>query len=172
MVSRGMFWHVTARHGNAKDKERGNMSAYKWKTPKLYNIDANIVGDELNRIYKEHGKIEPAVVVEESKPKDAPMHGMFEWDDSKAAQKYREQQARVITANIVTVVDKQKDEYTRAYVHIESSYQPIEVVLKSKDKTEELLQSALRELRTFEAKYRNLIQLKPIIDAIDNFIGI
>lgn len=142
------------------------MAAYQWKLDGMYNVDANVAGKELERIYNENGAIEPSVVVEQSRPKDAPLHSCFEWDDKAAAQKYREQQARVIIANVVIVGEPEEDTRTRAFVHVEQSYQPLYIVLESKDKTEELLQNAMRELRTFEAKYRELSQLAPIFNAI------
>lgn len=142
------------------------MAAYQWKLDGLFNVDPNVAGAELERIYNENGAIEPAVVVEQSRPKNAPLHPLFEWDDKAAAQKYREQQARTVIANVVVVGEPEKDTCTRAFVHVEQSYQPLYVVLESADKTAELLQSAMRELRTFEAKYNELSELAPVFSAI------
>lgn len=142
------------------------MAAYEWKMSGLFNVDANDAGAELERIYEKHGSIEPAQVVEESRPKKAPLHSCFEWDDATAAEKYREQQARCIIANVMVVGQPESDTFTRAFVHVEQKYQPLYVVLESADKTAELLQTAMRELRTFEAKYRELSQLTPVFQAI------
>ena len=142
------------------------MSAYKWKTPGLYKVDANVAGKELERIYKRYGKIEPSVLVEESRPEDAPLHDCFEWDDEKAAKLYRDSQARRLICNVVIVGEPKKDTYTRAIVHVCNEYKPLKVVLQSKDMTQELLRNALRELKCFEAKYRELSELAPVFDAI------
>lgn len=142
------------------------MAAYQWKLEGLYNVDPNIAGEELERIYNENGAIEPSVVVDQSRPKNAPLHSCFEWNDQVAAEKYREQQARVMIANVVVVGEPTNESYTRAFVHVEQTYQPLYVVLESADKTSELLQSAMRDLRTFEAKYNELSELAPVFNAI------
>lgn len=47
----------------------------------------------LRNIYIKHQKITPQVVVDESRPEEAPLHSRFEWDDSVAGEAYRRQQA-------------------------------------------------------------------------------
>lgn len=146
------------------------MAAYQWKTPGFFKVDAQTAGAELDRIYREHGCIDPETVVNESRNKSAPLHPLFEWDDKVAAERWRENQARVIIANVAIVGEPNDDIYTRAFVHVEDTYQPISVVLESADKTEELLQQAMRELRTFENKYRELSALAPVFTAITEVV--
>lgn len=143
------------------------MSAYQWKTPGLYNVDPTIAGNFLNEIYEEQGKIEPSIVVEKSRPDDAPLHHCFEWNDEIAANKFREQQARVLIANVVITGEPSEDTYTRAFVHVQNEYQPLYIVLEDPRKTGELLESALKELRAFERKYRELEELAPVFSAIE-----
>lgn len=143
------------------------MTAYKWKLEGLYGTDAQTVGNELERIYAEQGTLEPSVVVEQSKPEHAPLHDLFEWDDEIAAEKWREQQARVVIANVMMVDESTDEAFTRAFVHVSDDYRPLSVVLEDRDMTEELLDSALRELRTFERKYNDLVQLAPVFNAIE-----
>lgn len=142
------------------------MAAYKWKLEGMYNVDAQIAGNELERIYNDNGAIEPSVVVEESRNENAPLHPCFEWDDEVAADEWRKQQARNIIGSIMIVGETPDESYTRAFVHVESEYQPLSIVLKSAEKTEELFANALRELRTFEAKYSELEKLRPVFKAI------
>lgn len=140
---------------------------YEWKIP-LYNVDANVAGKELERIYKENQELDPAHIVEASRPKNAPLHDCFEWDDAKAAESYREIQAGKLIRNI-TVINDENDtsEPVRAFVSVQDTYRPLFVVLENKDMTEELLSSALRELRAFENKYSELKQLAPVFKAIE-----
>lgn len=140
---------------------------YKWKIDGLYGVDAQVAGNELERIYREQGTLEPSVVVEQSRPKRAPLHSVFEWDDEVAAEKWREQQARVVIASVMVVDEKTNEPFTRAFVHVSDDYRPLSIVLEDRDMTEELLDSALRELRTFERKYNDLVQLAPVFDAIE-----
>lgn len=155
----------SGRHGN--QKERGNMTAYEWKISGLYKVDAQTAGEEFDRIYSKHGALNPSDVVEESRPKTAPLHDCFEWNDRAAADKYREIQARHMIQAITVTSDEMPQEPVRAFVSVEKTYRPISVVLESKDMTDELLNAALRELRTFELKYRNLQQLAPVFEAIE-----
>ena len=144
---------------------------YQWKIPGLYKVDAQTAGDELERIHAKNGCLEPAAVVEESRPEDAPLHSLFEWDDPKAAEKYREIQAGTIIRAIVAVdAGGHSGESVRAFVHVQDTYQPMSVVVKSRDLMEELQGTALRELQAFQRKYRSLQKVsafKPVFKAID-----
>lgn len=140
---------------------------FEYKVNGLYSVDAQTAGEELERIYNENGELEPSKVVDESRPENAPLHSCFEWDDGIAAEKFREQQARNVIGNIVIVDEvEEKETYVRAYPHIGDTYRPMYIVLENRDMTQELLQTALRELRSFEMKYRELSELAPVFDAI------
>jgi hypothetical protein len=52
-----------------------------------------VIDREFERIHEVHGKITQEVVIEEARNPESPLHPYFEWDDSRAAQKYREAQA-------------------------------------------------------------------------------
>lgn len=142
------------------------MSAYVWKIDGIYSVDAQTAGKELERIYQETGRLEPKDIVEASRPKKAPLHNCFEWDDEKAAAKYREHQAQKIIQAVAYVQDINEPEPIRAFVSVQNEYKPISVVLASVDMSSELLANALRELRTFELKYRQLQELMPVFEAI------
>lgn len=60
------------------------------------------VGDELYRLQKE-GRGEPSDVVEAARSPKSPMHAQFEWDDSKAAEAHRLEQARYLIRSIEVV---------------------------------------------------------------------
>lgn len=57
-------------------------------------IPAEVAASELIRIGKAYGGIRPGVVVDEARPEDAPLHPVFTWDDSVAAEAYRREEAR------------------------------------------------------------------------------
>ena len=129
-------------------------------------VDAQTAGNELQRIYERDGVIEPETVVEESKSPSAPLHSCFEWDDEKAAHKYRITQAQNIIRAIV-VVDEAKQPETRAFVNVQREYHPVSVVVRNPEKREILLQNALNELRWFERKYNTLQELSAVFSAIE-----
>ena len=158
---------LSGRHGMEQNKEEPYM-VYQWKIPGIIPTDAQTAGNELDRIYQKHGELNPADIVDESRPTFAPLHPCFEWDDAKAAEKYREHQAGNIVRNITVVCDTQEEpKNVRAFVRVQSTYQPINIVLEDVDKTNELLQSALRELKAFRDKYKTLVSLAPVLSAIE-----
>lgn len=139
---------------------------YQWKVPGIMPVDAQTAGNELQRIYERDGVIEPETVVLENKPPSAPLHSCFEWDDEKAAHKYRITQAQNIIRAIV-VVDEAKQPETRAFVNVQREYHPVSVVVRNPEKREILLQNALNELRWFERKYNTLQELSNVFAAIE-----
>lgn len=142
---------------------------YQWKIPGFYETDAQTAGMEFERIYNSRGRLDPADVVEESRQDTAPLHSCFEWDDKIAGEKYREIQAAQLIRAIVVTQDgtesNQKKEI-RAFVHVESTYRPMTVVVKNEGRMRELLETALKELEAFERKYSNLAELQPVFKAI------
>ena len=138
---------------------------YQWKVPGIMPVDAQTAGNELQRIYERDGVIEPETVVAESQTPSAPLHSCFEWDDAKAAHKYRITQAQNIIRAIV-VVDDAKQPETRAFVNVQREYHPVSVVVRNPEKREILLQNALNELRWFERKYNTLQELSNVFAAI------
>ena len=107
-------------------------------------LDAQVAGEELQRIYREKGALNPAEIVDESRDSAAPLHPCFEWDDVAAAEKYRQTQAQMIVRSIVTVQETPNREpvETRAFVSVRQEYKPIEVVTSSEEQMQELLKTA------------------------------
>lgn len=146
---------------------------YKWKLPGLIPVDAQTAGEELERIYREKGTLNPAGIVDESRDSAAPLHPCFEWDDVTAAEKYRQTQAQMIVRSIVTVQDTPNREpvETRAFVSVRQEYKPIEVVTSSEEQMQELLRTALAELMTFQRKYSILSELAGVMRAIEEVVS-
>lgn len=81
------------------------------------NVDANVVGEELERIADKHDGINAQDVVDESTPENAVLHPCFTWDDKTAANEHRKHQARSIVRSIrVTYPDREESE--PAFVHV------------------------------------------------------
>lgn len=143
---------------------------YEYKTPRLYKVSAKDAAEEIERIKGGAESVTPAQIVEASRDEGAVLHSVFEWDDSKAGRLYREQQAGQLIRNIVVRYEDKKQP-VRAFVHVESSYEPIKQVLASKVKTERMLDAAIRELRSFRDKYAALKELSDVFKAIDGVLG-
>lgn len=142
---------------------------FQWNVSGLFPVDAQTAGEELDRIYKKNGKLDPSDIVEESKNKTAPLHDCFEWDDKVAAEKYRIKQAGDLVRCIVTVMNNENGKEpvkVRAFVHVESNYTPIEVVSSKPEMMDLLLKAAISELNSFQKKYSNLQELSRVFGEI------
>ena len=145
---------------------------YQWKIPGLYSVSAQAAGEELEKIYRERGALEPANIVDASRPENAVLHPCFEWRDDVAAEKWREQQARGICNCIITVEERKDKEpiAVRAFFHAQGSYHPTPVIIREDDKFNDLYQSALREFVAIREKFSMLSDredLRAIFSAID-----
>jgi len=77
-----------------------------------------IISEVLEETYKRHGRLTPQIVLDEATPEDAPLHSRFEWDDQKAGDAYRLDQARSLirTVKLRVIADEVYD--IRKYVCI------------------------------------------------------
>lgn len=117
---------------------------------RVKKVKAQAAGEELVRIRAKHGAVTARNTVDESRPEDAPLHEAFEWDDEKAADEFRLQQARTIIRAVVDVTNPDIEPQA-VYVHVRSqdaesehgTYEPITVVVREPD----LFAAALGELK-------------------------
>jgi len=146
---------------------------YEWKIPSLYSVSAEVAGTELDRIYEKNGELKPADVVEESRPETAPLHPIFEWDDKKAADKYRVEQAKHLMCAIVQIEEREEQppKEIRAFVHAEKAYHPVRVVLQHPDMRNEALRDAFRSMESFRQKYSSLAELSGVIVEMDKLLA-
>jgi len=81
------------------------MEGYTWKMKGLAKkVDPSIAANELQRIQNIYGSITPEILVKEAKKRNCPLHKIFEWNDTKAAENYRLQQARILLNNIQVTI--------------------------------------------------------------------
>ena len=140
---------------------------YQWKQASFIKADANVAGKMCEQLEQTVG-LTAKSLLDANRPEDAPLHNEFEWDDNKAAEQYREQQARHII-NCLCIAPENNDEPpVRAFFTISKpQYESLPVIFSVQEKTSALLDMALRELRCFQAKYSTLEQLRPVFDAIE-----
>lgn len=141
-----------------------------WK--RNMSVKPDVAYAELERIRKKNkdGALVPAEVVAESRDENAVLHKLFEWDDTKAAEAYRETQAMFIIRNLA-VTDDELGPTTRQYVSTASNtYRPIMTVLSDAEMRGNLLEAARSELRAFQAKYRHLEELAKLMEDITEIL--
>lgn len=127
--------------------------------------DPKAVGATLNELAATHGgRLTPRIVVDAARPLESPMHGVFEWDDLRAAELYREDQARHVLSSIrILQRDEGKAPSTilHAFVNLTEQvgddkdrfYVPLARVLSDEDLLNQAVNNALAELRAFEDRY-------------------
>lgn len=143
---------------------------YSWKYE--LPIKAQVAGEFIEKLEEKHGKVTPRIILDASKTESAPLHNCFEWDDTKAAEKYRETQATAILRNLtvtVETVEESTPKTVRAFVKAteeKHSYISVISAMSNEKLRESLLQAAFDELRKFQRKYADLQELAEVFAAI------
>ena len=167
----------TARNINYQRKGKHMTYEYTWKGYEQ-RVPAKVVGEHFQTLEREHGCVTSQNFLDSARPKDSPVHSLFEWDDTKAAERFRLHQATVIICSLkVTVTEENSEPITvRAYVttdkHQErSSFFNVQAALMDDNMREKVLALALKEAEAFRRKYADLIELASVMDAIDKLIA-
>lgn len=141
---------------------------YEWKPGSRFKVSANTAGAVCEQL-EAAGNLTAKSLLNASRPKDAPLHSEFEWDDSIAAERYREDQARCIIRHLVVRLDEKPSAPVRGFFKIEgtgrTSYTSVSAILVQPDLRAELVRKALDEMAAFQKKYGDLTELKAIFDA-------
>lgn len=100
-------------------------TTYDWRagTRPPSGVSAETIGRELDRHMGDEGKITAARVVEIARDHSSPLHSWFEWDDSKAAEAHRLQQARTLLRAVVVKVDHGQSQPIAVHVRTVSQEQ-------------------------------------------------
>ena len=134
---------------------------FEWKPGSRFKVDANTAGAVCEQL-EAAGNLSAKSLLDVSRPKDAPLHSEFEWNDSIAAEKFREGQARNIINHLVVRLDEKPDTPVRGFFQItqqEPRYTNVNAILTHRDLRAELIQQALEEMAAFQRKYGTLTEL-------------
>jgi hypothetical protein len=139
---------------------------YKIREGSRVKNNAGVIVTVLKDIEKKHGEILPEFVVEESKPKDAPLHNEFEWDDRRCGEKWRLEQARRIIQAVV--FENEDGPNQRAWINVsvnkdcKGSFFARAHVMSDKEKYDLALRDAVNYLLEARDAYRGLTELEPV----------
>lgn len=139
-----------------------------WKVNGIFHADPQ-------KVYEEIGdtEVSPEKILKKARNENSELHKCFEWDDAKAAEKYRMEQARLVI-RLLVVRTKTPEETPIRVFQITSEkniYQPTRMFLKQPDEYAKLLERAKGELRAIRNRYTILSELEIIFNAIDEFIS-
>ena len=150
---------------------------YKWKG-RDYKVKAEVVGKELEKLKKKNGEVTAGDFVDAARSKESPLHSLLEWDDKKAAEGYRRQQATQIICHLAIEMDDTEETATvRAFMNVADeadnptrrtgSFIDTQTAFENKETRELILRCAIRELKEIRQKYAKLQELATIFEAID-----
>lgn len=150
---------------------------YQWKPGAHQRADAQCVGERLEQIRERHdGKLRPEDVVADARHEDSPTHALFEWNDRRAAEAYRLDQARYVIRSVVVVMEERTSPM-RAFVPVvhdgddERAYTSIQVAIREPALREQVLEAARRDLESWRRRYSEFDALVAYVQQVDIVIG-
>jgi hypothetical protein len=148
---------------------------FEWSEHFSSRVPATEVGKVIRKLERKHGECHPAMLVEEARSEDSPIHDVFGdlWDDAIAAERQRVEYARRIIRS-VRIVKANRPQPGPAFVHLRrmeedeahNGYVSTDRALSDPDMRERVLNDALRQLEGLEHRYRTLGELAPVWDAV------
>lgn len=138
----------------------------------------------LNQIQRRAGLVSPQLVVSEARKPSSPLNKYFEWDDSLAAEKFREVQAgRLIRSVYVISSDAPNSPAVRAFVNIKEStdasddeapsiqgYVGIVTTLTRPDLQSQVLAYAREQLVLWRKKFGGYKEFYEVVRVIDESV--
>ena len=125
------------------------------------------VTDALATLYRRHGRLRDHDVVETARDRASVLHGLFEWDDAAAAEKYRLEQAQglIRRVRVQIVAGEKRVVRVRAYVSQTATkpvdeadvepgtYKSVFDVAADEGMTSHLMDEIERDLMRLQVKY-------------------
>lgn len=138
--------------------------SYEYKVNGLQKVPAQVVGELCEQLQNSAAGLSPRTLLDASRQPSDPLHGEFEWDDTKAAENYRLHQAAGIIRNIVIVTAEENGDVKqdRGFVSIPggtSNYVTLDSAFHNDEWKAHLLEQARLDMITFLGKYRRLQEL-------------
>lgn len=132
-------------------------------------IKKDVLVQELKRLEKRDGLIDPHAVLEEAKPEGSILHEAFEWEDSLAAEQWRLSQARSLVNSVsVEILGKKQDAFHSVIVEIKGErtrgYVSTERMISDDALKQQVKTSALREIQYWQDKYAEIEELDNLIN--------
>lgn len=154
---------------------------YQWKgAAHVSHLDPNACGAVFEALDRA-GRLTPACVVFEARSEQSPLHGGFEWDDARAADAHRLNQARHLLRAIVVVRDDVETNTVpiRAFVTVtdeqaekpQTVYTSMEAALADPVKRAQILTRARKELQTWRERYHAIEEFADVFTVIDDVVA-
>jgi hypothetical protein len=141
----------------------------------IKGVNPQTVGEELERLRGEHGKLTPELVLEAAKEEDSPLHAAFTWDDDAAGQKWRLIEARRLIVS-VKVLNSPAGKPTPAFVSVRTpeagrTYVPVAQAMSSEELRVRVLAEARQAIEALERRYAMYADLGDLFDNLKKRVG-
>ena len=138
-----------------------------------------VIDRVIDGLMRQHGRVDQKMLVAEARDPSHPLHGYFEWDDTIAAEKYRENQAlqMIMASKFVVMLNKQgqptpKVAEATAVRKLLPAFDTggfdLRVnVLNEADARKELIERKKTQLRSWVRESIDIAELAPLRQAIE-----
>jgi len=146
-------------------------------------LDPQMVGEQIEKLrLKRGGSFDAADLVNEARSKNSPLHDIFEWDDTEAAELYRRQQARHLLSCVVMVSEVQnedKEAVRRVFVSATDdgtrAYTTVSHILSNTELRAKFLKKLHKELEVLQKRcemYEDIaVMFIPLVESIEKEVG-
>lgn len=137
-------------------------SKYRYSWTRHYGVDANVAGE----IVRNAGTPE-RVLLQASNPAN-PLHGLFEWDDTKAGHQYRLVQCRVMVNSLkIEIINTQKKpQHIAAFIRKSDRVTYVAVPEADKDELSAAELECWRHMKRFHRRWKDLQFAQSVISSI------
>jgi hypothetical protein len=144
----------------------------------LSHKDAQVAGEFLDDKFGD-APITAQDFVEAARPSDAPVHHLIEWNNKRAADLYRLDQARYVMRSITVVVEiAGEEEETRAYHHVtvdtdegpKEGYVRQEIVWETPEARDQIIRRAIGEISAWQERYKQYQELAVVHEAVGKLL--
>lgn len=163
-----------------------NIDRHEFKSAsRLPRKQARKVGVHLGKLEKRRNALTPKIVLEDARSKSSPLHKLFEWDDSIAAERHRLSQAGLILRSITVIYSDMTPKSNlaiRGYVNvystpkefesdgIERKYITTSRAMSDTGYRKQVIDRALTEATLWRNRYSLYKELGEIVTAIDRAV--
>ena len=146
----------------------------------LHNADPQAVGERLEQLRAKKGEgITTQEVVDDARPKSSATHALFEWNDSIAAEQWRNNQAGMVLRSIRFVFNEDETEEPRQVIANVSIVDPEGrrvymssiAALSDSDLRGQILAEAFRSLEQMRTRFHHLEELNGVMNAIGEVLN-
>ncbi len=153
---------------------------YQWRPGFSWKVDPQVAGQRFADLVEEaDGTLTASMIVDDARPATSPLHNDFEWDDSVAANEWREHTARMMIASVVVVNVREPEPGekrvmpVRAFVNVRQEdrrgYTTTARVVTDKELFKQLVDDILGSINSYRMKLAAFKEYSQIAHLFDEF---